>query len=233
MPNVHAAKHSLVVLSGGQDSTTVMAMARAHADACIGAAALHAVTFDYGQRHRRELACAEKVAALAGAQWHLIDLTCLGAIGNSALLDPNAKLGVAHSGNAGLPSSFVPGRNLLFLTTAAALAYKLNCANIWTGVSEQDYSGYPDCRAATLSMLEQTLRLGLDWQDLRLRMPLLGMPKVSEVMYMAAAGRLGWYKHTHTCYAGAFPPCGVCDACKLRAQSFAQAGIPDPLLELA
>jgi 7-cyano-7-deazaguanine synthase len=193
---------------------------------------LHAVTFDYGQRHKREIGCAAEVAGLAEAQWHLLAVPTLAAIGDSALIpDDEQKLGEAHRGNAALPASFVPGRNLLLLTLAAALAYKLNCQNIWTGVSEQDYSGYPDCRAETITALEHTLRLGLDWPALHLHAPLLHTSKVKEVLFMKRLGLLGWFGHTHTCYRGEFPPCGACDSCKLRAKAFEEAGVRDPLLE--
>lgn len=230
MPDRNADMNHLVVLSGGQDSTTVLAMAQQLRAAESRGGALHAVTFDYGQRHRREIACASQVAALAGAAWHELAIPTLKAIGDSALTGAQ-QLGAAHRGDKTLPASFVPGRNLVLLTLAAALAYKLDCAHVWTGVSEQDFSGYPDCREATIKSLEETLRLGLAWPELQLHAPLLHASKVSEVLYMKRLGLLHWYQSTHTCYKGEFPPCGECDSCKLRAKAFEEAGVQDPLLE--
>lgn len=214
---------AVVVLSGGQDSTTCLAWAMRRF------APVDAITFDYGQRHRVELACAAEVARRAGVRHHrTIGVDSLRQLGGDALTGAvDGALGAAGPG--GLPNTFVPGRNLLFLTLAAAWAWRLGTRDLVTGVCQTDYSGYPDCRADTMAALAQALRLGLD-APVAIHTPLMHLSKADSVRLARDEGALELLAWTHTCYAGSVPPCGTCPACQLRAKGFAEAGLPDPLL---
>ena len=214
---------ALVVLSGGQDSTTCLAWAQKRF------AVVDAITFDYGQRHRIELACAVEVARRAGVRQHrTITVDSLKQLGGNTLTaDTGAALGA--SGAGGLPNTFVPGRNLLFMTLAAAWAWQLGTRDLVTGVCQTDYSGYPDCRADTMAALQQALRLGLE-SEVVIHTPLMHLSKADSVRLAQAEGGLELLAWTHTCYAGQVPPCGACPACLLRAKGFAEAGVEDPLL---
>lgn len=214
---------AVVVLSGGQDSTTCLAWAKNRF------AVVDAITFDYGQRHRVELDCAAAVARRAGVRYHRVlavdSLRQLG--GNTLCGEDAAPLGAA--GQGGLPNTFVPGRNLLFMTLAAAWAWQLGTRDLVTGVCQTDYSGYPDCRADTMAALQQALRLGLEL-DVVIHTPLMHLSKADSVRLARDEHGLELLAWTHTCYAGQVPPCGACPACLLRAKGFAAAGVPDPLL---
>lgn len=214
---------ALVVLSGGQDSTTCLAWAAKRFST------VDAITFDYGQRHRVELACAAEVARRAGVRQHrTITVDSLKQLGGNTLTsDTGAALGAGGAG--GLPNTFVPGRNLLFMTLAAAWAWQLGTRELITGVCQTDYSGYPDCRADTMAALQQALRLGLE-AEIVIHTPLMHLSKADSVRLAQAEGGLELLAWTHTCYAGQVPPCGVCPACLLRAKGFAEAGVADPLL---
>jgi 7-cyano-7-deazaguanine synthase len=217
---------AMVVLSGGQDSTTCLYWAIQR----FGVAHVAAVSFDYGQRHRVELECAQKIAALAGVKHTLLPIDTFSAIGGNALTDAAITPQTAGQGDGkALPNTFVPGRNLIFLTFAAALAYTRGMRHIVTGVAQTDYSGYPDCRENTLKALELSLRLGMD-APLTLHAPLMYMSKAQTVELAQQVGAMQALAWSHTCYNGAVPPCGVCDSCRLRAKGFAEAGVADPLI---
>lgn len=218
--------NALVILSGGQDSTTCLYWALHR----FGAGHVAAVTFDYGQRHRIELACAAQVAARAEVPHTLLPINTFAALGGNALTDGNIAVRDGVDAQTGLPNTFVPGRNLIFLTFAAALAYPSTIRHLVAGVAQTDYSGYPDCRQATLQALEQTLRLGMD-SDFTLHTPLMFRSKADTVRLARELGALPALADTHTCYRDQQPPCGECPACVLRARGFAEAGIPDPLVE--
>ncbi len=215
----------LVVLSGGQDSTTCLYWAIDR----YGLAAVDTVTFDYGQRHRVELECAAKVAEFAGVSNTCLPIDTLAALGGDALTDPDIDVDSVMDADTGLPNTFVPGRNLIFLTYAAALAYRRGIQNLVTGVAETDYSGYPDCREKTLDSLQETIRLGME-SDIEIHAPLMHRSKKETVELARDLGALEVMADTHTCYNGLRPPCGKCSACQLRAQGFAEAGIDDPLI---
>lgn len=217
---------ALVVLSGGQDSTTCLYWTLDQ----FGAGQVAAVTFDYGQRHRIELACAAQVAARAGVAHTVLPIDTFAALGGNALTDPAITVQPGVDARTRLPNTFVPGRNLIFLTFAAALAYQRGIHHLVAGVAQTDYSGYPDCRQATLQALEQVLRLGLDY-EITLHTPLMFKSKAETVRLARDLGALPALADTHTCYHGQQPPCGECPACLLRARGFAEAGIPDPLVE--
>ena len=216
---------ALVVLSGGQDSTTCLYWAIKR----YGANAVDTVTFDYGQRHRIELDCASRVAAFAGVPNSLLPIDTFSALGGDALTDPDIEIASDVEEDSGLPNTFVPGRNLIFLTYAAAYAYQRGIGHLVTGVAQTDYSGYPDCREGTMTSLQQTLRLGME-SEITIHTPLMHLSKKETVELARDLGALPAMKYTHTCYNGERPPCGACAACELRAQGFAAAGIDDPLL---
>jgi 7-cyano-7-deazaguanine synthase len=218
----------LVVLSGGQDSTTCLYWAIDR----FGLAAVDTVTFDYGQRHRVELDCAAKVAAFAGVSNTCLPIDTLAALGGDSLTDTNIDVASETDPDTGLPNTFVPGRNLIFLTYAAALAYRRGIPNLVTGVAQTDYSGYPDCREETIIALQQALRLGME-SEVIIHTPLMHLTKKETVELARDLGALPAMAHTHTCYNGDRPPCGRCPACVLRAKGFAEAGIVDPLLASA
>ena len=217
---------ALVVLSGGQDSTTCLYWALDR----FGADHVAAVTFDYGQRHRIELTCAARVAARAAVPHTVLPIDTFAALGGNALTDPGIAVHPGIQPQTGLPNTFVPGRNLIFLTFAAALAYQRGIHHLVAGVAQTDYSGYPDCRQATLQALEQALQLGMDY-EITLHTPLMFRSKANTVRLARDLGALPALANTHTCYHGQQPPCGACPACVLRAKGFTEAGIPDPLVQ--
>ena len=217
---------ALVVLSGGQDSTTCLYWALNR----FGAGQVEAITFDYGQRHRIELDCAARIAARAGIPHVVLPIDTFAALGGSALTDPGIAVQAGVDARTQLPATFVPGRNLIFLTFAAAFAYPRGIHDLVTGVAQTDYSGYPDCRQTTLQVLEQAIRLGMEY-EITIHTPLMFKSKAETVWMARDLGALPALADSHTCYNGLQPPCGVCPACQLRAKGFAEAGIPDPLLE--
>ena len=213
---------AVVLFSGGQDSTTCLAWAMARYRS------VHAVVIDYGQRHRVELTCAQEIASAVGVALAVLPCDSLKALGGNAL---TADIPVASSltTGTGLPNTFVPGRNLIFLTLAAAYAYQRGISELVTGVCQTDYSGYPDCRADTMVALQTALRAGMD-APFTIHTPLMHLTKADTVRLMRDLGHLDLLARTHTCYRGNRPPCGTCPACVLRAKGFAEAGVTDPLL---
>ncbi len=241
-PPAGGGKGAVVVLSGGQDSTTCLYWALRE----FGREHTAALSFAYGQRHVVELEAARDVARLARVEHAVLPIDTFGALGGNALTDasvpvptrpdlvpgtdpPEEPTARAEPPSA-LPATFVPGRNLVFLTFAAAWAYRRGAPNLVTGVAQTDYSGYPDCREATIRALEQALRLGMEF-DVRIHTPLMHRSKRQTVELARELGAWEALAYTHTCYNGARPPCGTCAACELRARGFREAGLPDPLLE--
>lgn len=224
------AKHNqaVVVLSGGQDSTTCLYWAIDR----FGRTNVQSLTFDYGQRHRIELDCAARIAADAGVGNVRLPIDTFAALGGDALTDSTIGVESQPVPTTGLPNTFVPGRNLVFLTFAAAFAYQRGIAHLVTGVAQTDYSGYPDCREETIEALQQALRLGME-SDVQIHTPLMHLSKKETVLLARDLGAIPAMAMTHTCYNGVRPPCGDCPACLLRARGFAEAGIADPLLASA
>jgi 7-cyano-7-deazaguanine synthase len=215
----------LVVLSGGMDSTVCMALAVAE----TGVAPL-ALTFDYGQRHRVEL---DRAAGIAGhyRSEHLVVHLDTSAWGGSALTDPSIDVPTAGS-VGGIPTTYVPARNSIFLSVALGVAEARDLDAVWIGVNAIDYSGYPDCRPEFIEAFRGVARTGqkrgVEGNPIELRTPLIECTKEQIV-------RLG-VEHdaplqlTWSCYLGGDRPCGTCDACELRARGFEAAGRPDPAL---
>lgn len=213
-------KKAVVVLSGGQDSATCLYWALEKF------ASVEALTFDYGQRHRIELDCAVKVAEHAGVAHTMLPIDTFAALGGNALTDSDIR--VQDAPDVGLPNTFVPGRNLVFLTFAAAFAWPRGIADLVTGVAQTDYSGYPDCRQETLDALREALNLGME-RNFTIHAPLMNLSKKETVELARDLDAIDVMALTHTCYNGRRPPCGECPACRLRAKGFHEAGIADPL----
>jgi len=221
------ADKALVVLSGGQDSTTCLYWAIDR----FGGDQVASVTFDYGQRHRVELDCARRIADKAGVSNDCLPINTFAALGGDALTDNSISVSDATGTGTDLPVTFVAGRNLIFLTFAAAYAYRHDIGHLVTGVAQTDYSGYPDCREETIAALQNAIKLGMD-RDLQIHTPLMHRSKKETVELAVELGALDTMALTHTCYNGEQPPCGKCAACELRARGFAEAGVPDPLLDV-
>ncbi|GAA5445727.1 7-cyano-7-deazaguanine synthase [Microbulbifer sp. NBRC 101763] len=218
------AKKAVILLSGGLDSATVLAMANAEGYEC------YALGFDYGQRHEAELLAAERVAKAQGAREHKVVKLDLRAIGGSALTDDSIE--VPEEETAGIPVTYVPARNTVFLSIALGWAEVLGAQDIFVGVNAVDYSGYPDCRPEYIDAYEKmanlATRAGVEGHKLSIRAPLMQMSKADIVR---EGTRLGVdYSLTVSCYQ-ARPDgaaCGRCDSCRLRAAGFADAGLEDP-----
>ena len=215
---------SVVLLSGGLDSATALAVARARGDEC------YTLSFDYGQRHRAELAAAKRVSAALGAAGHRELRLPIGELGGSALTD--ARIAVPEHGGAGIPVTYVPARNTVFLSLALAWAEVLDAEAIVIGVNAIDYSGYPDCRPEFIAAFETLARLatkrGVEGGALRIDAPLVAMTKADIVRRGAELGVD--YSITVSCYQADADgrACGRCDSCRLRREGFAAAGVTDP-----
>lgn len=217
---------ALVLLSGGQDSTTCLYWAKEHYKEVV------ALNILYGQRHSVECESAKKIATLARVEYHQINLgNVFQQIGDSALLNSDDDVTAEHRAGGGLPASFVPGRNIILITFAAAFAFKRDITDIITGVCQTDYSGYPDCRHSTMMQLGMTLKMALDY-PVSIKTPLMKKTK-KETVIMASLMPGCWdaLSYSHTCYNGQVPPCGKCPACELRAKGFAEANRNDPLVD--
>ena len=217
-------KPAVILLSGGLDSATVLAIAREAGYAC------HALSLDYGQRHTAELVAAARVAASLGAVEHRVIRLGLGDIGGSALTD--ASIAVPESPTDGIPVTYVPARNTVMLALALAWAEVLGACDIFIGVNAVDYSGYPDCRPAFIEAFERMANLatkvGIEGAQLRIHAPLQTLSKADIIRRGMELGVN--YAQTVSCYqAGAEGlACGRCDACRLRRDGFLAAGLPDP-----
>ncbi|MDH3352513.1 MAG: 7-cyano-7-deazaguanine synthase QueC, partial [Gammaproteobacteria bacterium] len=192
-----APEKALVLLSGGQDSTTCLYWALDR----FGQGAVSSIAFDYGQRHRVELECARRVAADAGVAHVCLPIDTFAALGGNALTDATVEVDDRASADSGLPNTFVPGRNLIFLTYAAAYAYQHDIGHLVTGIAQTDYSGYPDCRQATIASLQETLRLGME-SDVHIHAPLMQRSKKETVELARDLHALDAMRLTHTCYNG-------------------------------
>lgn len=211
---------ALVLHSGGQDSTTclVWAIKRFKNVLCV--------SFDYGQRHKAELKAAKTICKKLGVAHETIKISLLSQLTRNALTDKGVKITAGDAKH--LPSTFVEGRNAIFLTVAAIVAKQHDIADIVTGVCQTDYSGYPDCRDAFVKSIQKTLRLAM-LLPFTIHTPLMFLTKAETVKLMQKLGGLYLLKHTHTCYAGTRPACGKCPACKLRLKGFREAGVEDPI----
>jgi len=217
-------KKALVLLSGGLDSLTTLAIAQHQGFEC------YALSFDYGQRHNAELEAAAKIAANYRVTEHKIINLGLGAIGGSALTDTS--IAVPHSLQPGIPVTYVPARNTIFLAFALSWAEVLNLRDIFIGVNAVDYSGYPDCRPEFIQAFQNLANLatkaGAEGGRFTLHTPLISLSKAQIISKGIDFGLD--YAQTVSCYAADHQgrACGVCDACRLRKTGFQQAGFADP-----
>jgi 7-cyano-7-deazaguanine synthase len=226
-PSVPTRTPAVVLLSGGLDSATCLAMARAEGHDC------HALSFAYGQRHEAELAAARRVAAALGAVQHRVMTIDLAAFGGSALTD--ASIAVPETPSDGIPVTYVPARNTIFLAMALAWSEVLGAHDIYIGVNAVDYSGYPDCRPAFIEAFERMANLATragveEGARLRIRAPLVELSKAGIIRQGVELGVD--YSLTVSCYQADAEgrACGRCDSCRLRREGFVAAGVPDPTL---
>ncbi len=217
-------KSAVVLLSGGLDSITVLAMAKQQGYRC------YALSFDYGQRHNAELAAAKNIARHYQVSEHKILPIGLGAIGGSALTDQ--RIDVPMAPQSGIPVTYVPARNTIFLAFALGWAEVLDAHDVFIGVNAVDYSGYPDCRPqfieAFQAMANLATKAGVEGHQIRIHTPLIAMSKADIIRQGLALGVD--YAATVSCYASDAEgrACGHCDACRLRAAGFELAGVSDP-----
>ncbi|PTQ72253.1 7-cyano-7-deazaguanine synthase QueC [Pseudomonas sp. GV071] len=217
-------KKAVILLSGGLDSATVVAMAKADGYAC------YTISFDYGQRHRSELQAAERVAQQLGVAEHKVIGLNLNGMGGSALTD--SSIAVPETPGEGIPVTYVPARNTVFLSLALGWAEVLGARDIFIGVNAVDYSGYPDCRPEFVDAFERMANLatkaGVEGQGFRIQAPLQFLSKAQIVQAGMAEGVD--YGLTVSCYQADDDgrACGKCDSCRLRAAGFSEAGVKDP-----
>jgi 7-cyano-7-deazaguanine synthase len=218
---------ALVLLSGGLDSTTCLAIARQQ-----GFAPLHTIAFDYGQRHRRELEAASLLSRQMGATDHRVISIDLRQFGHSALTDDIAvpKDRSDSEMGAGVPITYVPARNTIFLSYALAICEVQQARDVFIGVNALDFSGYPDCRPVFIEAFQAAARAGTTLTDFTIHAPLISLTKAQIIRRGIALGVD--YSLTHSCYdpdrAGA--ACGHCDSCLLRKRGFLEAGVADPTI---
>ncbi len=217
-------KNAVILLSGGLDSATVLALARQQGYAC------HALSVDYGQRHHAELAAAQRVAQALGAVEQRVISVDLTGFGGSALTD--ARIAVPEQATTGIPLTYVPARNTIMLSLALAWAEVLQARDIFIGVNAVDYSGYPDCRPEYIAAFERmanlATRTAIEGNHLTLHAPLLRLSK-ADIIKLGV--RLGVdYSQTVSCYQADKDgrACGMCDSCRLRRAGFEAAGMADP-----
>jgi 7-cyano-7-deazaguanine synthase len=228
---------AVVLLSGGLDSSTVLYLAKSRGFRCFGLA------FDYGQRHKKEIRAARRIAQGAGCDLRVIKISLPWR--GSALLDKSIKIPAfakvsgrqtakipAHRVSGGIPATYVPARNIIFLSFALSYAEAINAQALFIGAHAQDYSGYPDCRPefyrAFRRIVSAGTKSGVEKKQIQVETPLLGKKKV-EIIRLGA--KLGVpFAATWSCYRGMSEPCGACDSCYYRKKGFQEAGLKDPLL---
>ncbi|WP_371371376.1 7-cyano-7-deazaguanine synthase QueC [Sporomusa aerivorans] len=221
------SKKAVVLLSGGLDSTVCMAIAKSEGYELLP------ISFNYHQRHSRELAAAAGVAKHYNVGHHLIIETNMEAIGGSALTDPQLAVPAGQADAANIPITYVPARNLIFLSYALGYAEVSGADKVYIGVNALDYSGYPDCRPEFIALFQQlanyaTKATAADGRKICIETPLISLTKKDIVLLgakLAAPLQL-----TTSCYQGRDAACGQCDSCLLRLKGFAEAGLTDPIL---
>jgi len=227
-------KKAIILFSGGLDSTILLWLARSEGYE------LHALSFDYGQRHKKELKSAKKIAKLIGVKSHKIINLKLDKWGGSSLTDKKMPLPTSAQNvrnitaplemKRSIPNTYVPARNIVFLSVAASYAEAIGAQDIFIGVSEVDYSGYNDCRREFIEAMQNAINKGTvcgaeNNQHITIRTPFINMTKTEEILLAVKLGVP--LERTWSCYKGSKKPCGVCDSCILRANAFKNAGIND------
>lgn len=218
---------AIVLLSGGLDSAVALHVAKKEAKE------VYAISFDYGQRHNRELDAAKAIATKAGVAGHQVVTLKLDQWGGSSLTDKTIDVEDGDVNRTDIPVTYVPARNMVFLSVAASFAEAIGAQHIYIGVSQVDYSGYVDCRQEFIDSMEKTINLGTIMgaeknQPIKIHAPFVNMTKAEEI---TLGTKLGVdFGLTWSCYRGGEKPCGTCDSCLLRAKAFAEAGVVDTSL---
>jgi 7-cyano-7-deazaguanine synthase len=217
-------KKAIVLLSGGLDSATVLYYAK------LKGYELYAISFDYGQKHKKELLSAKKLAHINNAKICIMKISFPWK--GSSLLDKKSELPKGHIGRKSIPSTYVPARNIIFLSFALSYAEAIGAGKIFIGANQIDYSNYPDCRKVFLHafniMIKKGTKMGLSGKSVSIEAPLIRMKKKDIII---EASKLGVpFKYTWSCYKGDKSPCGRCDSCIIREKGFREAGIKDPLV---
>ena len=211
----------MVLLSGGIDSATVLYIAKQKGFTP------HALTFSYGQRHKKEIECARKIAHLARAPHTVLEVPF--PSNKSSLIDKTKKIPSRRGRKSSVPSTYVPARNLIFLSLAFGFAENIKAEAVFIGAHDEDYSGYPDCRKGFFKAFKKAVNTGTTrGKAIKLSLPLLGKGK--KEIIKAALERGVPLEHTWSCYKGLSKPCGRCDSCFFRMRAFDQLGIEDPAL---
>ena len=219
-------EQAVVLLSGGLDSCTCMAVAKSKGYD------VYPISFNYHQRHSIELEGAKKIAAFYGVKRHLIIETNMDAIGGSALTDKKIEEAERDTHRTDVPDTYVPARNLIFLSYAVGYAEVLGASHVYIGVNSVDYSGYPDCRPEFIQRFQElsdyaTTATAVEGKHITIETPLQNLSKAAIVKLGVKLGAP--YEFTHSCYKGGEKACGVCDSCKLRLEGFREAGVEDPI----
>ena len=220
---------AVVLLSGGLDSAVALYVAKSK-----GYDEVHAISFNYGQRHETELNHAKAIAEKAGVAAHKIVTLNLGDFGGSSLTDKNMEVEDGDVSRTDIPVTYVPARNMVFLSVAASYAESIGAQNIYIGVSQVDYSGYVDCRQEFIDAMEAAINKGTvmgaeSGKPIKIHAPFVNKTKAEEIslgMELGVDFGLTW-----SCYRGGEKPCGTCDSCLLRAKAFAEAGYEDEALK--
>lgn len=223
-------KKAVVLLSGGLDSSVAIHMAKSEGFD------VYALSFDYGQKHNKELECAKATANKVGAKEHNIVSLQLNLWGGSSLTDSNIQVEDGDVSRTDIPQTYVPARNMVFLSVAASYAEAIGAQDIFIGVSEVDYSGYVDCREEFIEAMENAINMGTvasveHGKKIRIHAPFVHLTK-SEEIKIGEQLRVDW-SLTWSCYRGGEKPCGTCDSCLLRAKAFEEAGVIDTSLEMS
>ncbi|OQY09932.1 MAG: 7-cyano-7-deazaguanine synthase QueC [Fusobacteriia bacterium 4572_132] len=218
-------KKAVILLSGGLDSTTAVYLAKSRGYE------VYTLAFDYGQRHDKELNLAKEISKKVGAKEHKVVKLNMNAWGGSALTDENIEV-PDFAGEGEIPVTYVPARNMIFLSIAASYAEALGAQSIFIGVSEVDYSGYVDCRQEFLEAMEVAINKGTvmgaeKGKKIKIEAPFIDMTKTEEIELGIKLGVN--YGMTWSCYKGGEKACGVCDSCQLRLNAFKKAGLEDPI----
>ncbi len=221
-------KKAIVLLSGGLDSSTALYLAKSKGYE------LYALTFLYGQKHNKELLSAQKIAEAAGVKEHKVVNVPLNLWDGSSLTDPKISIADGDITRTDIPATYVPARNMVFLSIAASYADALEIEDIFIGVSQVDYSGYVDCRASFIDAMERAINAGTllgaeKGRHIHIHAPFMFMTKSEEIKLGMELGVD--YSLTWSCYRGGEKPCGRCDSCLLRAEAFHEAGFEDPALK--
>lgn len=222
-------KKAVVLLSGGLDSATALYYAKS-----LGFTELYAISFMYGQKHNKEIEMAKKTAIKAQVKEHKIISLDMTLWGGSALTDNNISVPDYDANNKEIPVTYVPARNMVFLSIAASYAEAIQAQDIFIGVSQVDYSGYVDCRKEFIDAMENVINKGTVCaveknMPIKIHAPFMFMSKSDEIKLGLSLGVD--YSNTWSCYKGTDKPCGTCDSCQLREDAFKNAGINDPLLK--